>query len=374
MKIIYFVTEDSYFLSHRLPVAIQAKNEGYEVIVVTNVTDRASDIEKYGFKLIPLNINRSIGSTFSDLLLLFKLIKIIRAVKPDIIHNVAIKPIIIGSISSFFYLRVPVVNAFTGMGFLFTSKLTFKYVLLKAIVNFILKRILQFNNIHALVQNDGDSKFIKDSFSIENYRLHYIGGSGVDTDYFSPTKSNKKGLVRVITTSRMLKDKGVLDFYEAALILKKRGVPCICTFVGGIDEKNPSSISSSRVSNWKSEKIIEYYDQVPDVRDLLSKSHIFVLASYREGLSKSLLEAAAFGLPLVATDIAASKKIVINEGNGLLVPVKNAFALANAIERLVLNNDLRGQYGKMSRNIALREFSEEVVNKKTLELYNSLLV
>ena len=361
MKIIYLVTEDSYFLSHRLPVALQAKKEGHEVIVVTKVTNRASDIEKYGFKLIPLNIYRSYDSLFNDLVLLIKMIRIIRVVRPDIIHNVAIKPIIIGSISSFFYLRIPIVNAFTGMGFLFTSKLSFKYVLIKILVNFLIKRILQFKNIHALVQNDGDSHFIKDNYGIESFRLHYIGGSGVDTDFFSPTKS-ENGLVRVITTSRMLKDKGVLDFYEAALILKKRGVPCICTFVGGIDKKNPSSISFSRVSRWKSEKIIEYYDQVTDVRDLLSKSHIFVLASYREGLSKSLLEAAAFGLPLIATDIAASKKIVINEGNGLLVPVKNAFILANAIERLVLNNDLRGQYGRMSRNIALREFSEKIVN------------
>ena len=102
MKIIYFVTEDSYFLSHRLPVALQAKNEGYEVIVVTKVTDRAAEIEKYGFKLIPLNIYRSYDSLFNDLILLIKMIRIIRAIKPDIIHNVAIKPIIIGSISSFF--------------------------------------------------------------------------------------------------------------------------------------------------------------------------------------------------------------------------------------------------------------------------------
>ena len=259
------------------------------------------------------------------------------------------------------------------MGFLFTSKLSFKYVLIKILVNFLIKRILQFKNIHALVQNDGDSKFIKDFFGIENYRLHYIGGSGVDTDYFSPTK-RENGLIRVITTSRMLKDKGVLDFYEAALILKKRGVPCICTFVGGIDTKNPSSVSFDRVLQWKSDKIIEYYNQVSDVHGLLSKSHIFVLVSYREGLSKSLLEAASLGLPLIATDIPASKEIVINESNGLLVPVQNAFALANAIERLVLNNDLRDQYGRMSRNIALREFSEEKVSNKTLELYNSITV
>ena len=376
MNIVYFVTEDSYFLSHRLPVALYAKDCGHNVYVATKITSRQKEIEDYGFKLIPLNLSRTTLNFTNDIFLLFKLIKVLRVISANIIHNVAIKPIIVGSLASLFCKNISIVNAFTGMGFLFTSKLSLKYRILKFCVWLLLVFILRLKNTNSIVQNQGDFNFLIGNFYAKPRNICLIGGSGVDTNFFKPivkkpVKNSKN--IRVITTCRMLEDKGVLDFYEAALILKKRGVPCSCIFVGGLDSKNPSSIGSSRLQKWLDEGIIEYHEHTDQILTMLYESEIFVLVSYREGLSKSILEAASIGMPIVSSDIDASKDLVIENENGFLVPVKNAFDLANAIEKLVLDDDLRNKFGEHSRNIVLSEFSEQVVCKKTLEFYNEVV-
>ncbi len=374
MKIVYFVTEDNYFLSHRLPIALYAKKLGHEVFVVTKITDKKHKIEGYGFKLIPLNFNRSSLNFTKDIAIFVKLIRVFKTISPDIVHNVAIKPIIIGSLSSLFFKNIHVVNAFTGMGFLFTSKLTFKYSILKFFVKFVLKKVVSLNNAHSLVQNDGDVDFLKIFFGAKTDKIMCIGGSGVDANYFIPPIKKKvvSAKLRVVTTCRMLKDKGVLDFYEAAIILNNRGVPCTCVFVGGPDLKNPSSIGKDRLNRWIHDEIVEYHDHTDNVLSVLKNTDIYILASYREGVSKSILEAASFGLPIISTDIPASKGIVVDNCNGFLVPVKNAFDLANAIEKLVFNQNLRLKFGEASRDIVLKNFSEEVVCKKTLDFYHSI--
>jgi glycosyltransferase involved in cell wall biosynthesis len=375
MNIVYFVTEDNYFLSHRLPIALYAKKLGHEVFVITKITDKKLKIEGYGFKLIPLNFNRSTLHFIKDIAIFVKLIRVFKTISPDVVHNVAIKPIIIGSLASLFCKNIHVVNAFTGMGFLFTSKLTFKYSVLKFFAKFILKKVVNLNNAHSLVQNDGDVDFIKTFFGAKIDKITCIGGSGVDTNYFTSSIKKKEvsARLRVVTTCRMLKDKGVLDFYEAAIILNNRGVPCTCVFVGGIDLKNPSSIGRGRLNRWIHDGIIEYHDYTDNVLSILNDTDIFILASYREGLSKSILEAASFGLPIVSTDIPASKGTVINNCNGFLVPVRNAFDLANAIEKLVFNQNLRIKFGEASRGIVLKNFSEERVCKKTLGFYETII-
>ena len=371
MNIIYFVTEDNYFLSHRLPVALHAIKHGHKVFVVTKITDKRNDIESYGFDLIPLNLSRTTFNLTSDIYLLFMLIKIFKRVNPDIIHNVAIKPIILGTIASIFSKNARIVNAFTGMGFLFTSKLTLKYSFIQFFVKIILIFVVNLKNVFSIVQNSEDLKFLQDNFFAKKSKIALIAGSGVDTKLFNYSEKNQKinTKLKVVTTCRMLKDKGVLDFYEAAEILKNRKVPCVCIFIGGLDLKNPSSIGENRLNQWIEDGIIEYHPHTSNIVNLLQEADIYTLPSYREGLSKSILEAASVGLPIVATDIAASEGLVIENQNGYLVPIKNAFDLANAIEKLVKNNDLRSQFGKVSRNIVHEYFSEEVVCRETLDFY-----
>jgi glycosyltransferase involved in cell wall biosynthesis len=377
MNIVYFVTEDSYFLSHRLPVALHAKECGHNIYVATKVTSRKKEIEDYGFKLIPLNLSRTTLNFTNDIFLLFKLVKVLRVISANIIHNVAIKPIIVGSLASLFCKNISIVNAFTGMGFLFTSKLSIKYRVLRFFVWLLLVIILKFRNTNSIVQNQGDFNFLVSNFYAKTKNICLIGGSGVDTNFYKPKikkleKDSKN--IRIITTCRMLKDKGVLDFYEAALILKNRGVPCSCVFVGGLDSKNPSSIGSNRLKKWIDDGIIEYHEHTDEILTMLYESDIFILVSYREGLSKSILEAASIGMPIVSSDIDASKNLVIHNENGFLVPVKNAFDIANAIEKLVFDDDLRNKFGARSRNIVLNEFSEKVVCKKTLDFYHEVVL
>ena len=375
MNIVYFVTEDSYFLSHRLPVAINAQKLGHKVFIVTKLTGKESLIEGYGFEIVPISFNRAGLNFIKDIIILFKLIVTLRKISANIIHNVAIKPIIIGSIAAQFCKNIRVVNAFTGMGFLFTSKLSLKYSILSFFVKHIIKNVLKFKNIYSIVQNEDDMSFLKSNFKSDPNRIILIAGSGVDTKYFNSSliKKNKESKkLRVVTTCRMLKDKGVLDLYEAALILKNRGVPCICVFVGGLDSKNPSSIGESRLNRWIQEGVIEYHGQTSNILNILINTDIYTLVSYREGLSKSILEAASVGLPIISSDIPASKDLVINNHNGYLVPIKNAFDLANAIEKLVLNHDLRKKFGQSSRKIVLESFSEELVSKQTTDFYDTI--
>ncbi len=373
MNIVYFVTEDSYFLSHRLPIALHAQKLGHKVFVVTKITDKKKEIKDYGFTLVPLNLARTTFNVTNDIFLLLKLIKVFRRISPHIIHNVAIKPIILGSIASLFCKKIKIVNAFTGMGFLFTSKLTLKYAILQFFVKLILKRVVNLKNAYSIVQNNGDIVFLQNNFNAKKKKTIMIAGSGVDTDFFNLSqKNNQTKKIRVVTTCRMLKDKGVLDFYEAALILKNRKVPCVCVFVGGLDLKNPSSIGEERLKKWISDEIIEYHAHSPNILKILQEAHIFALPSYREGLSKSILEAAAVGLPIIASDIPSSEGLVIHKNNGYLVPVKNAFDLANSIEKLVNDDDLRKSYGNNSRRIVLSNFSKEVVCEQTLNFYNKI--
>jgi len=375
MNIVYFVTEDSYFLSHRLPVASYAKNLGHKVYVVTKITNLQKEIEDYGFELIPLNFTRSTLNISNDIKMMFMLIKVLRNISADIIHNVAIKPIIIGSLASLFCRNIKIINAFTGMGFLFTSRLSLKYSLLRFSVWILLTLIVQMKNARSIVQNEADVNFLIKRFHSKKNKICLIEGSGVDVNYFKPLlKRNLKSskTIRIITTCRMLKDKGILDFYEAALILKNRGVSCKCVFIGGLDFKNPSSISSKTLMNWSDEGVIEYHDHTDNILDLLQNADIYTLVSYREGLSKSILEAASVGLPIVASSIPASKNLVIENKNGFLVSIKNAFELANALEKLVNSGALRSEFGKYSRNIVLESFSEEIISKKTIEFYDSV--
>ena len=376
MNIVYFVTLDSYFLSHRLPIALHAKKLGHKIYVVTKITNKQKEIEDYGFNLIHLDFSRTTLNIANDILVLARLIGVLRHVSADIIHNVAIKPIITGSLASLFCKDIRIVNAFTGMGFLFTSKLSFKYSILRFFVWFLLVIILRFKNAKSIVQNDGDMEFLKNTFYANTENICLISGSGVNTSYYkplAPKKDRADNKIRVVTTCRMLKDKGVLDFYEAALILKNRGVPCTCIFVGGLDSKNPSSIGTKRLKEWLDKGVIEYSSHTENILDVLQDSDIFILVSYREGLSKSILEAASVGLPIISSDIPASKNLVIHNKNGYLVPIRNAFDLANAIEKLVYSDDLRSDFGDSSRDIVIKNFSEEVVCKKTLDFYDTIV-
>lgn len=370
-KILYFVTEDWYFCSHRLPIARAAKDEGFEVVVVTRVQKHARQIIESGFKLIPLNIDRSKLHLLKDLKTIVKLIKIYRIERPDIVHHIALKPVIYGSIAAM-NTHVPgVVNALTGMGYVFISQ-----GLMVKIIRFFLKYAfrLLFNrrNTRLILQNHDDISMLSRAGILEREKIALIRGSGVDLNMFIPLPEPKDSIT-VVLASRMLWDKGVGEFVEAARILKSSGVNARFVLAGDTDTANPSAIPVSELRSWHSEGVIEWLGNVDKMPHLYAESNIVCLPSYREGIPKVLIEAASCARPIVTTDVPGCREVVINNINGLLVPVKNAQALAEALRILIESPSLRIEMGEKGRELVKKEFSIEKVVSETLAVYRKVL-
>lgn len=370
-KLLFVVTADWYFCSHRLVLARAAKNNGFDVTVVTRVMNHGKKIEDEGFKLIPLGMERSGKNPLREIATLWQLISIYKNERPDIVHHVAMKPVLYGSFAAL-VTRVPhVVNALTGMGYLFISN-KLKTVLLRKIISHAFRILLNRPNSRVILQNPDDQHLLVQSgiLSLENIVL--IRGSGVDTQEYSPTPE-PQGIPTVVLASRMLWDKGVGEFVEAVRILGKKGVSARFVLVGDTDPDNPAAVPTSQLKEWSRSGIVECWGRRDDMPQIFSESHIVCLPSYREGLPKVLLEAASCGRAIVTTDVPGCREIVRQSENGLLVPARNASALAEALQCLIENPVLRQHMGAKSREIALAEFSVEKVVADTLAVYQRLL-
>ena len=370
-KILYFVTEDWYFCSHRLPLALAAKNEGYEVSVLTNVNNYGDFIRSHGLNLIPINISRRSRNPLKELGLIFRLIKIYREVKPQLVHHVAIKPVLYGGIVTFFVKTQSVINAIAGLGYVFTSH-HWKARFLKPFVEFGLRLILNRQNSHVIMQNPDDMHLLIKSNVLDEQHASLILGSGVDVNEFScPPIIDETPLV--VLASRMLWDKGVGEFVEAAGIIKKKGIVARFALVGEGDDANPASISEWQLNSWVSGGAVEWWGRSNDMPLVFSKATIVCLPSYREGLPKVLIEAASCGRAIVTTDVPGCREIVQSNKNGLVVPPKNPEALANALEKLIKDPQLCIKMGSAGREIVIAKFSVENVVNKTLALYKKSL-
>ncbi|GAB4337652.1 MAG: glycosyltransferase family 4 protein [Calditrichia bacterium] len=369
-KLIFFIPADYYFYTHRLPVAKAALKEGFEVSVITKPGDFVEKIEKENIRLIPINFSRNSLNPFRESLTILKLWKIYRSEKPDIVHHVALKPILYGSIAAKLnFNKIKIVNAFAGGGWLFTSNSSLSKFL-KRIIN-ILKKIA-IKNTFIIVQNYDDYNSLREQVS--NSPIYAILGSGVDPEeyYFCPDPENE--VVTVSLVSRMLWEKGVADFIDAIRILKRKGVKANFLLAGGTDEGNPSSIPISIINGWEKEGLIKYLGYVENIMTLYEKTNIICLPSYYgEGLPKSLIEAASSGKPIVTTDWIGCREIVKDGLNGILVPIKNAEKLADALEKLILNKKLRVEMGKKGRELVVNHFTTEIVVKNTLNVYHKCL-
>lgn len=367
-KLLYFVTEDHYFCSHRLELAKAALQNGCDVYVMTNVHKHGDVIKDAGLKLVPLYFERKGKNPFTELNHIRTIKKIYNDIKPDIIHHVALKPILYGTIAALFLKKKPkIINAFTGLGYLFTSQ----KVLIKAVA-FIMLMLFKFifnrTKSDIILQNKDDLHFfdVKKLASIE--KLHLIRGSGVDlSDY--PASPEPKGDITALFVARMLKDKGVLELVEATKMLKAENIPLKIIFVGAPDPHNPSSLKEEEIKSWENMGLMTWLGHQTKIAEFWQKTHIAVLPSYREGLPKSLLEAASCGRPIIATDVPGCREICIDNLNGILVPAKDAFALKEALKKLTFDASLRQKMGKESRKLVEDHFSVEAVIAQTLDLY-----
>jgi glycosyltransferase involved in cell wall biosynthesis len=364
------VTEDWYFLSHRLPMARAARAAGFEVHVATNVGEDAADIREEGFILHPVRFARGRLSPLRTVRTILALRRLYRTVNPAIVHYVAMQPTLLGILASF-GSKFAVVYAITGLGYAFVADSSKTRSLRRGFRRLLL---LGLNRDRAvgLVQNPDDREVLA-NVGIKPERIALIPGSGVDADRFRPIPE-PDGQVTVAFVGRMLADKGVRTLMEAQRILRASGIPCDLLLAGTPDPANPTSIPQIEVAGWGRESGVTWLGHVADIATVWRRAHIAVLPSRGgEGVPKSLLEAAALGRPLIATDVPGCREIVIHEKTGLLVPVDDPQALAAAILRLVRSSQQRVRFGVAARRLVDERFAADLIGRATVALYQRLL-
>lgn len=371
-KILYLVTEDWYFRSHRLALAEAALRQGYEVHVVTRTGEYAAEIAETGFNFHPLSMSRSIGSLSGELGTFVELCRYYRNIKPDLIHHIALKPVLMGSVAAWI-TRVPVVvNSYTGLGFLFISDSLFSRIFRHVMLP-VLSLLLKGRRYYSIVQNSDDRALLTKAGLINDERTALIRGSGVDTGTFSCSPECKAEQPVVLFASRLLKDKGILEFIDAVRQLRDKNVQARFVVVGDVDGGNPTSIDPGLIRHWVADGLIEWWGHRADMHNVFSQVHIVCLPSYREGLPKVLLEAAACGRPLVTTDVPGCREVVCDGVNGILVQARDSTGLAEAIHKLIGSPGLRRQMGQAGRKIVMDNFDMERINSETTALYGKLM-
>jgi glycosyltransferase involved in cell wall biosynthesis len=369
--LLFLITEDWYFWSHRLDLGRAAAQAGFDVSIATRVTNHGERVQREGFRLSPISLFRRSRNPFAELAAVLELVRLYRRERPEIVHHVAMKPILYGSLAAWITGVPVVVNAFAGLGYAFTDE-TRRRSIEHRYLRRALKLLLRLSKSVVIFQNKDDRDLLFEEGVIELEHTRIIPGSGVDTKTFDLRLSDTECPV-VMLASRMLWDKGIGEFVEASRRLKQKGVFARCVLVGRCDEHNPAAIDPMQIHRWVEEGVVEWWEHRDEMSSTLASATIVVLPSYREGLPKVLLEAAACGKPLIATDVPGCRDIVTHRINGLLVPARDPAALADAIDSLLRDSSLRAAMGVAGREVVLRAFSVEKVAGQVVDLYRALL-
>ena len=370
-KLVFFVLPLKFFISHRLPIARKAQQDGYEVHIISIASKEREIIEKQGFIFHDLNIKRKSTNPINEIRAIFHSYKLYRNIKPTIVHHITIKPVLYGTFAARLAGVKAIVNAFSGLGYVFTAS-GFKAAVLRNMIKLCYRLILRHPNLRTIIQNQDDMRYLISKSIIRKDQSVLIRGSGVDLDEFIPTPE-PIGVPIVVLPARLLKDKGVIEFVEAAKTLEMNKVIVRMVLVGDIDSGNPSSITQNQIDEWVAEGIVEHWSFSSDMPETLSNANIVCLPSYREGLPKSLIEACAAGRAIITTDVPGCREVIDLEfKNGLMVPVKNSTAIADAIADLIENKEMRTKMAANGRRFAEKEFSVNNVVNKTLEIYKEL--
>lgn len=371
-KLLFLVNVDWFFISHRLPIAIAALEHGYEVHVATGITDRLPELEAHGLIVHQLPIKRgkaTLGNEFSSFL---KITRILRTVKPDVLHLVTIKPVLYGGIAARLTRIQGVVAAISGLGYIFTSQGIAAWLRKRAIET-TYRIALGSKGLRVIFQNRDDQQTLVRATGLAPHKTRLIPGSGVDLNTFTHTPPPASDRCIVTMASRLLTDKGVMEFAEAAEILSSKGLPVTFQLAGTPDPDNPASIPDNLLNQWIKQRHVNILGYTNNIPHLFSNSDLIVLPSYREGFPKVLIEAAACGRPVITTDVPGCRDAIIPDVTGTLVPARNSEMLATAVEKLVLNKSLRLRMGKAGRKLAEDRYSIDKVVNMHLDIYQELL-
>lgn len=367
-RVLFLVTDDRYFISHRLPMARAAKAAGYEVHVATHISRFEHAIKAEGFVLHELSWEKAGQTPFTlarDVLIIRRLY---RSVRPDIINHVALKPVILGMLAAV-GLGMAKVNIITGLGSGFIGR-DWKGRILKSVLVAALRMLLNSKRTVSVVQNSDDRATLI-SIGINPETVNLILGSGIDIDNTKPL-AEPSGPITVGITSRMLDDKGIRPLVTAQSKLQARGLDIRLLLAGEPDPTNRSTLSEAEMKAFAAMPGIEWLGHIDDVKSVWERAHIAALPSRREGLPKSLLEAAAFGRPIIATNVPGCREVARHGENALLVPVDDAAALAEAIETLANDPELRKTFGSSGRRSVETHFSSAAIGSQIVEIYTKL--
>jgi glycosyltransferase involved in cell wall biosynthesis len=370
--LVFLLTEDWFFASHFLKRALAAKAAGWRVILVARSGEATPPIRAAGIEVIPVNFNRRRTNPIPEILFTLELARLFRRVKPDLVHHIALKPILIGGFAARIAGVPAIVNAPVGLGFVFSSeKLLAK--ILRPVVGLLLRLTLSPRNARVIFENPDDLEELAWRGMIRRDAAIIIRGAGVNINEFAPAPEPLQP-VRVILIARMIREKGIGDFVEAARILRDRKVSAQFLLAGAPDPGNPDTVNEAELRGWEAEGLVYWLGPRKDVAALLRGAHIACQPStYREGLPKSALEAMAAGKPLVATDIPGCREAVVHEETGFLVPPREPIALADALQKLIESPELRIRMGTAGRRRAERYFADEIICRETLLVYETLV-
>jgi len=365
-RLLYVANEDYAFLMHRLPMARAAREAGFEVHVATKVNKGAAAIAAERFTLHPIPFRRGGLSPSAAGPVIAAIRAVERAIKPDVVHHSGLQASVLGSLAAL-GSDAPVVNAITGLGYIFTST-TWRSRLLKRAMAWLLPRLMNRRSSRVLVQNPDDGAALR-ALGVHADKIALIPGSGVDTDRFQPLPE-PEGPITFGFAGRLLTDKGVRALVAAHRLLRGQGHEFNLLIAGNPDPANPASVTEDEIAAWRREPGLTLLGHIDDITALWRRCHIAVLPSHREGLPVSLLEAAACGRPLVSTDAPGCREIALHEQTGFTVPIEDAPALAQAMLQLAHSPVLRALYGGAARKLVEDKLSARIIGRAVVDLYN----
>lgn len=380
MKFIFFANTDWYLYNFRLSTALRLKDEGHEVVMLSPPGEFGQRFAAHGLRWRVLSMDRASLNPLRECVTLGRLVGVLREEKPDLLHNFTVKCAIYGALAAKFAGVPAVVNAVAGMGFVFTSD-TLKARLLRPAVKLLMKAALGSGNSLLILQNPDDAQIFADHRLVAAERIRVIRSSGVNTRRFRPRDepsiagaTPESRPLKVLLAARLLWEKGIREFADAATLLKQRGRHIEFYLAGMPDPGNPHSATRAEVEQWQQSGVLTWLKHVEDMPALLNTMDVMALPSYyREGVPKSLIEGAASGLAIITTDQPGCREVVTQDGvDGIIVAPRDAAALAECIERLDRDRSLLRRVGQRARDKALAEFDETIVISRTLDVYAEL--
>ena len=369
MRLLFVVNDFAFFLSHRSEIGRRAAGAGYDVHVAAPGVPPPELAERW-VQAETISLSRRGTNPLAELRSVIELVRLFHRLKPDVVHLVTIKPVLYGGVAAR-AARVPgVVSAISGLGTLFTAK-DARSCLLRWIVELGYRVALNHRNQRVIFQNPDDRDALIHCHGVESDRVVLIRGSGVPLREY-PFRPEPVETPVVVFAARLLREKGVEEFVAAARILQDRDVRARFWLVGDPDPGNPSSVRAEEVQAWGEQGFVKVLGHRPDIAELFSQAHVVTLPSYREGLPKVLIEAAACGRAVVTTDVPGCRDAIEPDRTGLLVPARDALALADALQALIEDPERRRRMGQAGRDLAEREFAIDKVVGAHLAIYREL--